>query len=664
MFSSQRSVKVLGSTVTSRTRDPLGAAGVGRRGSRPGKKVTANVSALDVSSGSANLFGGSRFGGVHGVNDAVYDDYLEGIIVRTPEIMQRLYKEIYFMDSVAGSAVDLMTSLPFSDFQIVDVKEKEAEPFAAAVEKLRMKELLGEIAVDYLVSGSFIGTLVYDEPTNEFRDIIPYERVDCRIFPTPLYGTDPLIKVRTSQIMRNFVNSEEEYFQKLRKILTPALLKAFGSGSVTLDPVATMFTPRKTFTNSFGTSSFLRIAPIYLMEKMLYKGTMTEVGKRQRAILHLLVGSDEWQPNNAELDEMIDMFQQADLDPTGAVIATRPDVQTSELRPGGDFWKLTDVSDITTSMKLRALGISETFLTGEGTYATMEVSLNVFIEQLQAFREMVVRKVLYRKLFPLIAITHGMYAEKKTNNPYKSRKLKKGAGVTKLNKVPLQVIQKMMADTSELLIPTVEFTKNLRPQADRDVIDVLSTLSERGIPVPIKTWAAAGGISLTNLEEMLKEDKRIRELIAKYQQQPQQQDQYGDYGGGGGGGYGEPQAPEQAPAEQEQPQEGEQPAQQAPSDQQDQSQQGQPAEQASAAMALRPPRMPLLARDFGEAAEVVGRTKTGKRKYLFNQRAAQKREDEAIAKALANLSDPNHYDRVRRVAKKASALRPMSFFGR
>ena len=81
-----------------------------------------------------------------------------------------------------------------------------------------------------------------------------------------------------------------------------------------------------------GVSMFRRVVPIYLLEKMLYRGTISESQRRQRAIMHIQAGSETWTPINTELQGLVALFQQADLDPTGAIVATRNDVNVGEVR--------------------------------------------------------------------------------------------------------------------------------------------------------------------------------------------------------------------------------------------------------------------------------------------------------------------------------------------
>jgi hypothetical protein len=170
---------------------------------------------------------------------------------------------------------------------------------------------------------------------------------------------------------------------------------------------------------------------------------------------------------------------------------------------GGDFWKYTDITEVTTSMKLRALGISESFLSGEATYASMEVSLSVFVENLRAYRNMVTQKVFYNKLFPLLAYSNGFM--KKNAKAKKSETAAFGEMTLKHN----------LNDATMLDMPVVHWQKALRPEADQAYLEVLGTLKEHGVPVGIATWAAAGGMTTEQLIKELKADEELKKQIKK-----------------------------------------------------------------------------------------------------------------------------------------------------
>jgi hypothetical protein len=333
------------------------------------------------------------------------------------------------------------------------------------------------------------------------------------------------------------------------------------------------------------------LLPVYLLEKILYRGTLIEAGKRQRAIRHVTAGDDVWEPLPEELGALVGLFQQADLDPLGAIVATRQGVSVQEIVQDGDFWKWTDIVEQLNSQKLKALGISETFLSGDASFATAEVNLSVFIENLKAYRDMTTHRIFYRKLFPTIAAVHGFYKDSDQARPNKN--------IT---------MQQMINDSSKFLIPSVRWHKSLQPNTETDTMEMLNKLEEKGIPVPIRMWAAAGNVDIDDLVDGQSSDAQIREKLGMKPKSDSTDREY--------------------------------------------------LEESSLFSAFKPSDTNpnnWINRDYGDP-EIVGRTVTGKKKYIHNQKLANQQANAAIAKAKANLSDPHHYNTVVARAKERISL--------
>jgi hypothetical protein len=69
---------------------------------------------------------------------------------------------------------------------------------------------------------------------------------------------------------------------------------------------------------------------------------------------------------------------------------------------------------------------------------------------------------------------------------------------------------------NDLILPTVSWHKTLQPEADRDYLDILERMEEKGIPITVKAWAAAGGVDLEAVLQTLDEDLRLREEIQEW----------------------------------------------------------------------------------------------------------------------------------------------------
>ena len=434
-------------------------------------------------------------------DDLTSDSVLEQWLPSTPVLMHKLFRIIHRFDSVAGPAVDLISIMPFSEVTLVGINDKKIlDVYEESIQELHLQTLLPDIASEFLVIGRVIGSLLFDSIRGIWTDIIIQDPDFCEITNIPLRGHDPKIDLKVSEDLKDFLRSKDprdlEAKKDIPKDLADQLLQ---HAMIPLDPASTLYLPRQTTPYDFmGSSIYNRILPFFALEKTLVNGTLIGAKRRQRSILHVTVGeSDLWEPDEEDISTIARMFMQADEDPQGAIVATRMGVETNEVRAGSDFWKISDEWDFLSNAKMRALGINESFLSGDATYNTMEVALSVFVEMLRNFRDNLVSRIFYEKLFPTLAVIHG----------FKKRSQAELAHRIRIEGAPVD---------SSLIIPQINFHKQLRPEADSAYLDVLSTMEEKGIPIPLRTWASAGGLSLERIMDMKDEDLKNRAETKKW----------------------------------------------------------------------------------------------------------------------------------------------------
>ena len=441
------------------------------------------------------------------------DPMLTGMTPQTEHVLHRVYKDIYYNDAVGGGCVDLMSMIPFSDFSLGGLtmknSDKPREQFMETINRLNTRSLLPGISTDYLVLGAHCSSLLYSRERRVFTDLMPHQPENLKVEPLPFFGQDPLLTVTfPPEVIEIIGRQGSKRLERLRQTLGKDLVAQIKKGKLELDPLSTLFITRRTFSRTDkGTSFFRRILPIYLIEKNLFRGTLVESAKRQRGILHAQLGDgEEWIPTNQDFEFITDLLMSADSDPIGAIIATRSGIQIDEIRQGGEFWKVTDFSDSVLSMKLRALGISESFLSGEASWNTSDNGMVVFLDMIRSFREYITHALFYNKLFPLISLING-YTVKGDN-------IRIDSGL--INRIDSEEAMFQLNDGSKLLIPTVQWAKQLKPEGDSAYVELLNTMTEKGVPVTLRAMAAAGGIDIEALLKQQEEDLDLRKRVAAY----------------------------------------------------------------------------------------------------------------------------------------------------
>ena len=500
-----------------------------------------------------------------------------------------VYRDIYFHDPICGATVDMFSNLPFSGYSFGGGKEALLEPYYEVNERLNIPASLPNISTDQQVTGAFCGSMLYNQQKKRFVDLMCHRYDNIEMTPVPMNSQDPIMELRVPEDIRKLFSKDSKRVEKIKAQLGTDFVNKLMSGDlVELDPLGTIYIPRRTFSFGEGVSLFKRVLPIWLIEKNLYRGTLIESGRRQRGIMQVQVGDgDSWDPTTEEMEFITDLLLNADADPIGAVVTTKLGVQINEFRQGGDFWKITDIWDQTTQYKLRSMGVSESFLSGEATLANTEANLSVFIEYMKAYRDRMTRDVFYNKIFPLISLMEGLVVTRNGKVIRKSGLMDGG----------LDDVMYRMNDGSRLFIPSVHWEKQLRPEQDQGMLDTLRAMTEMGLPVSMRAIAAAGGYNLNQL--LMDQDENLalqRRLLDYKKRQIDLENEYAPHQDAGGGGFG-----------------------------------------SMSAVLAGQARPTLNSRNFENQFELYDTTVTGKKKHIFNQSRAQEKSNQAIYRATKNL---------------------------
>ena len=513
------------------------------------------------------------------------------------------YRDCYYYDSVGGATVDIISSFPFSEWTLAGIENNQISKYSESMARLNMRSLLQEISNAYLVDSAFIGSLVYDPNKKVFQDILIHDFANASITSQPFYSVDPVISVNSANSLNQFLNAGSPFVAQTMAHYPKQLIDTFLHGSAVLDPLTTLYLPRKGMQDRTSASYLKRLLPVYMLEKILYRGTLTEAQKRLRSTSHIKIGDDTWEPNNAEMSAILSEFQRSELDPLGAWIATRQGVDVTEVRPGGEFWKWTDNIDTLTPFKLRALGISEAFLSGDASYATAEAAISVFLENMDAYRKFITYKLFTSKIFPLIAVLNGMYKD-----PKKAKEVRNSGD-----------LMHNLNDQNNLYIPEVHWHKSLEAKnADSD-FDMLEKLSEKGFSVPMKMWASAAGVDINMMLRDLKEDQEIKKKIEQITGVPVGKQGQSEGKEGEDGGNDDMRFSAMHPG-------------------------NMGSRPGNLSIASR--RKPLLARSFDPGHASI--SKSGKVIHAVNETRAAQRTNDLIIKASRALRDPNHREALRR----------------
>lgn len=501
-----------------RARTPHGSPG-GRIGKT--KTVTAGIGGSIGSPGSGGG-GGSGFGGGGTYDISRFNpvhDHLEiGSVIedwmpRDQTGLNQMWRLIYLRDAIVGPAIDLYSNLPYSECRLTGIEDPVImRVYQDTMERLDIVTMMPELVREFLMIGRFCSSLIFDRRQGVFTDWTTHDPDFLRIEPIPVRGFDPKIDLVASPALKNFLHSMDPRDVAVRDNLPPEFFDEFEkTGTYKLNPLNTLFVPRRANPYDYvGTSFLTRIVSFWALEKSLIESTVTNARRRTRSILHVTAGLDNmWEPTEEELEAISGLFIQADEDPVGAVVTTRTGVETNEVKAGMDFWKLSDEWAFLTEGKMRALGISDAFLSGDATYNNMETALSVFMESLRTLRAYMDRRVFYEKVFATIARVHGFIKPDARSRHQRGPRIGQTLEYKNAIKIPRE----------DLLMPKIVWDKKLQPEGDMNFLEMLQSADEAGVPVTLKQWASGAGLNLEEMMAELEEDGRYRKITAEWRKQ-------------------------------------------------------------------------------------------------------------------------------------------------
>ena len=473
-----------------------------------------------------NGYGSGGGGGRNTQNrfNPVYDDLSEGSIIEQfmpvdPRRLNRIWRRIKLQDPVAGPAIDLYSELPWSDFQLTGIKDRAiAQLYTDALNNINLTQQMPEISAEFLSMGKVIGHLIMDESKGIWERMIIHDPDWIRVTPIPIPGFQPKLDIIPTPDMRAWAHSQDPRDVAAQREVEDLVGMIRNGQDIPLPEENTFYIPRRASPyDVIGASAYTRIIMFVAYEKALVNATIAASRRRASRIRHITAGLDDiWEPSREELDDISSLFMQADEDPVGAIVVTRTGVTANEVGGGSiqDIVKISDEWQFLLSGKLNALGVSEAFLTGEATFNTMEALLSVFLEKVKAHRKFFEHALIYDKLLKPLAKKHGFVHRTQAELNHRIR-VARGE------------------ENSRYILPNIQWEKSLRPVADRDYLEILQMMEEKGIPVTKRTWTAAAGFDLESEIEQFSDDLESTRQLA--QQKKKLVAIAPDAAGGGGG---------------------------------------------------------------------------------------------------------------------------------
>lgn len=450
------------------------------------------------------------------------------------ELVRKLCRDMFRYDAIAGGVVELLSTLPWSEAVLSGASSKaRMQKFGDSVNAMNIKSAFPEITIEYLVNGVFIADGLFDKTQGTFTGMAPHDPANCNFLPLPVYGRDPLISVNIPPEYAQLQDQAKDnpHAKKALDDLGDHFKAAILKGNVDLDPATTLYVPRRTFaTEVYGTPFLQRVLPLWLLEKALMRGTIDSAYRRQKPIVQVMAGDEDYVPTIDEMQAIAARIQEADRDPVSGILVTRQSVSINEILSPTSFWRWDETNQTLTDHKLKGLGASESFLGGDVNLNTMDASLSVFVERIAYMRWIMTNAIFYNKIFKHVAESNDFRAKNKVESSTEEKARKKQEAEWSRNSTmiagmgigpnPASYVTGDYATTastnSQLEIPRLTYVKHLKPEGDSAYLDLLDKMTAMNIPIPLRMYAAAAGVSLDEVMSQQDDDIKLRERMNSF----------------------------------------------------------------------------------------------------------------------------------------------------
>lgn len=446
-------------------------------------------------------------------HDLLYNNLAQYASPKSRHMHNALMSQIYTYDTIAGSAVDLYSELPWSKFELTGIEDKYVlSVYQQALDNLKLEYYLPMISTHWYVFGRVCLHLLFDQSSGVWSNLIVHDDNDIRVTPVPFVNEDPFVDLVPSKGLIDFANSVDPRSEIYKTYLSEDMLGAIRTGkAIPLDPANTLYLPRTRLAKDhMGTSLFSRILGLIVYERALFNAS-TLKAQRGAGNIRLVKlgrsGPDGWLPTDDQLNDLVSSLMMAEEDPVASVVGVKTQDAMIETVAGAGkeaFWTVSEESEFIQGAKLKALGISEAMLSGDATYNNMEQALSIFLDKIRFFREFMTRKIIIEKVLEPLAKVHGFY-KKDSGGFNTTSRIKKGSYDLAVNNV----------SDSKLQLPNIQWAKPLEPSMDSSLIELYKVAEEVGIPIAMRRWSIALGSNLSELEAEAADDIPVRKRLAK-----------------------------------------------------------------------------------------------------------------------------------------------------
>ena len=415
-------------------------------------------------------------------------------------VANKYWRMFYKYDPVFGTAVDMYSQMMVSEFDIIlenqsdQTLKNELEDMADDVFLL---EKLQSMVKEYLVTGEVLPHNFFDDKTNKWSYIGFHDPDYIDIQDSPIIDMDPIIYFIPDDNLRNMLLDTTPESQELRqKLPSEFVSKVLARQKIRLSPLNCSYIPRKLHPyDERGVSLASRMWRIWMVEDAVYNSTIQTFRRAASPLRVAKIGDQAsgWIPGPEAEANLQRLLMQSEIDP-GSWLIYNYGIQFETVGINERAVTLSREHSTIEQVKLLALGLSKSFMTGETTFSSAKSGLQVFLRRLLSMRQFFENTWILPKFFqPIIQI----------NDWTKS----KPSEVAHRYRVKRTAQEKQ--DSNLYIKPRLKWRNKLDPAVDSELLTAYSQLRNFGFDISLDSVGSIAGLDWK--EETTKSAKEFAE---------------------------------------------------------------------------------------------------------------------------------------------------------
>lgn len=403
----------------------------------------------------------------------------------------RYWRLFYRMDNVFGNVMDMYAELLTSDFQLVGpgVDGEVRDVYEDMIDATNIVQKQRWFPIAYLVDGEVIINTVWNDKERMFTYVGFINPAAVEVKDVAFLASNPFITMKISDEELSILRDTGPAGEKFRKKLTPQMQRmVYQGGAVPLDTDEEVtYIPRKlTPFDMRGTGIASRLWRIFMYEDAIVNASIQTARRHAAPVKVVTVGNAAtgWVPPPSQVQELMNLLATAESDPM-AWLVWHPYIHF-------EAWGTTNLAmnigkeyDNIEKMKLVALGVSKAFLSGEVTYASAEKGLQVFLNRLRSFRQVMENTWWYPRFFRQLAEKNDFIQPTEAELSHHVR---------------IKLSREELRRNKRYIIPTIKWKEALDPQIQMDIFRAVDVLTSK-LGIKISKTTAMGFLNLDYEDE-------------------------------------------------------------------------------------------------------------------------------------------------------------------